>query len=199
MKNKFLNIIAVLNTFRLLPHLLILLANRKIRSSVFIDIEFWNLNLNRKSAFPWFDFVYLMCFVSEYRNIFYARTKWKGKVFNWLCPQRSDLQVYADELGDALYIQHGFGTVIAARKIGSYCWINQGVTIGYSNATDCPTLGDRVTVNAGAVIVGDVYIGNDSIVGANAVVVKSVPEKCTVVGVPARIVRRNGAKVDEIL
>jgi len=93
------------------------------------------------------------------------------------------------------FIQHGFATIISVEKIGRNCWINQQVTIGFSNDTDCPTIGDNVIIYAGAKIIGKVKIGDNSIVGANAVVVRDVPENCTVVAVPAYIVRRNGVKV----
>ncbi len=98
-----------------------------------------------------------------------------------------------------MFIQHGFATIISAKSIGRNCWINQQVTIGYTNATDCPTLGDNVVVNAGAIVIGNVTLGDRCRVGAGAVVVKSVPPDCTVVGNPARIVRRNGVRVDEAL
>ena len=109
------------------------------------------------------------------------------------------LYISTAEIGPGLFIQHGFATIIAARSIGANCWINQQVTIGYSNATDLPTLHDNVVVNAGAKIIGNVTLGANCIIGANAVVVKDVPPNVTVVGVPARIVRRSGIRVDEAL
>ncbi|HQO47908.1 MAG TPA: serine acetyltransferase, partial [Paludibacteraceae bacterium] len=109
------------------------------------------------------------------------------------------LFIYTKDIGPGLYIQHGFATIISAKSIGKDCWINQQVTIGYSNATDCPVLGDNVTIPAGAKIIGKVHIGDNSTAGANAVVVKNVPSNCTVVGVPAYIVKRNGVKVFEKL
>jgi serine O-acetyltransferase len=111
----------------------------------------------------------------------------------------STLYIYTRDIGSGLFIHHGFATIISAKKIGRNCWINQQVTIGFSNDTDCPTLGDNVIVYAGAKILGNVRIGDNSIVGANAVVVRDVPQNCTVVGVPAYIVRRNGVKVKESL
>jgi len=109
------------------------------------------------------------------------------------------LYIYTKDIGPGLFIQHGFATIISAQKIGQNCWINQQVTIGFLNDTDRPTLGDNVTIYAGAKVLGNVSIGDNSIVGANAVVVKDVPQNCTVVGVPAYIVRRNGVKVREPL
>ena len=103
------------------------------------------------------------------------------------------------DIGPGLFIQHGYGTAINCAKIGRNCWINQQVTIGFLNDTDKPTLGDDVTIYAGAKVLGNVRIGDKSIVGANAVVVKDVPENCAVAAVPAYIMRRNVIKEKEPL
>jgi serine O-acetyltransferase len=139
--------------------------------------------------------VHLMTFKSEYRNLFYHRTGFAGRLFSFLCPPMSTLFIDTRKIGAGLFIQHGFCTIIAAAEIGEDCWINQQVTIGFSNATDMPTLQDNVTISAGAKVIGKVHIGENSKVGANAVVVKDVPANCTVVGVPAYIVRKDGARV----
>ena len=102
-------------------------------------------------------------------------------------PKMGTLFINTNDIGPGLFIHHGFSTIISAKSIGKDCWINQQVTIGYSNETDCPTLGDNVTINAGAKIIGKVYMGNNSRAGANAVVVKNVPKNCTFVGIPAYI------------
>ena len=109
------------------------------------------------------------------------------------------LYIYTKDIGPGLFIQHGFATIISAEKIGRNCWINQQVTIGYLNDTDTPTLGNNVVIHAGAKVLGRLRIGDNCTVGANAVVVKDIPENCTVVGVPAYIVRRDGVKVKEPL
>jgi serine O-acetyltransferase len=59
-----------------------------------------------------------------------------------------------------------------------------------------PTIGDNVVVGTGAKILGDIKIGNNSYVGANAVVIKDVPANSTVVGVPGRITKQDGKKID---
>jgi len=73
------------------------------------------------------------------------------------------------------------------------------VTIGWADKTGGPVIEDNVTINAGAKVIGNIVIGSNSKVGANAVVVKNVPPNCTVVGVPAYIVRKNGVKLKEAL
>lgn len=138
-----------------------------------------------------------MTFYPEYRSLFYYRLGWIGKILYLLCRPMPTLYIRTKDIGPGLFIQHGFATIISARKIGRNCWINQQVTIGYLNDTDTPTLGNNVFVHAGAKVIGSVRVGDNSIVGANAVVMKDVPDSCTVVGVPAYIVRRNGVKVKE--
>lgn len=87
-----------------------------------------------------------------------------------------------------LYFQHGFATVVAAKKIGSYCHINQQVTIGYAGC-DAPIIEDNVVVAAGAIVIGKVHVGSDSVIGAGSVVTRDVPAKSIVAGVPAHVLR----------
>lgn len=79
--------------------------------------------------------------------------------------------------------------------IGENCRIFQNVTIGAKWPADhspdgVPTIGDNVQIGAGAVLIGKIHIGNNCIVGANAVVTKDVPDNSIAVGVPARIKSR---------
>ena len=87
----------------------------------------------------------------------------------------------------------GIGGVIHARAVvGRNCMIGQGVTIGgKSGWYEVPVIGDNVEIHAGARVLGPVKIGDNVIIGANAVVVKDVPDNCVVAGVPARIIKDN--------
>ena len=91
-------------------------------------------------------------------------------------------------IGRRFLIDHGMGVVIGeTAEIGDDCMIYHGVTLGGVSLKQVkrhPTLGDRVTVGAGAKILGPVVIGDDSSVGANAVVVKDAPADSIVVGIP---------------
>ncbi len=109
------------------------------------------------------------------------------------------LTIDTREIGPGLFVQHGVATFITARSIGANCWINQQVTIGYTNNDDAPILGNNVTVYCGAKVIGDIRIGDNVVVGANAVVVKDIPDNCVVAGVPARIIRRDGVRINESL
>lgn len=98
------------------------------------------------------------------------------------------LDLGCEEIGGGLFIQHGVATLVDAQRIGENCWINQQVSVGYSGG-QCPIIGDNVSIHCGAKVLGGVTMGNNSVAGANAVVVKDVPENAIVGGVPARIIR----------
>lgn len=148
-----------------------------------------------KNEVNFLNFCELMTFYVMTRNIFYARVafhhRYYAKFLGMFASPLPLLDISSTaEIGGGLIVQHGYGTIIAPRKIGKNCWVNQGVTIGYTNDNDCPTLGDNITVYAGAKILGNVRVGNNVIVAANAVVVKDVEDNCVVGGVPARILKR---------
>ena len=89
-----------------------------------------------------------------------------------------------EKIGGGFSLQHGFSTIIAAKEIGEYCRVFQQVTIGY-NGEEAPIIGNYVTVAAGAIVIGNVHLGDRSFVGAGAVVTRDVEQGTTVVGVPA--------------
>jgi len=104
------------------------------------------------------------------------------------------------QIGDGLFIDHGMGVVIGETTIiGDNVTLFQGVTLG-GTGKECgkrhPTIGDNVVVGTGAKVLGNIEIGSNSYVGANAVVIKSVPPDTTVVGVPGRVTRQDGKKID---
>ena len=104
------------------------------------------------------------------------------------------------KIGKGLVIDHGTGVVIGeTAEIGDNCTIYQGVTLGGTGkdlGKRHPTLGNNVLVGAGAKVLGPFYIGDNSKIAANAVVLKEIPENCTAVGMPAKVVRREGLKVE---
>ena len=106
-------------------------------------------------------------------------------------------------IGEGLFIDHGMGVVIGeTTEIGNNCTLFQNVTLGGTGKETGkrhPTLGDNVMVAAGAKVLGPFKVGDNSKIGAGAVVLCEVPENCTVVGVPGRIVKRNNVRVDNSL
>lgn len=105
----------------------------------------------------------------------------------------------AAQLGRRLFIDHAMGVVIGETTIvGDDCVLYQGVTLGGTGKESGkrhPTLGNNVIVGTGAKVLGNITIGNNVKIGGNSVVVKDVPDNCTVVGIPGRIVRQNGCRV----
>lgn len=106
------------------------------------------------------------------------------------------------KIGRRVCIDHGTGIVIGeTTEIGNDCIIYQGVTLG-GTGKDCgkrhPTIGNGVLIGAGAKILGPINIGNNVKVASGAVVVKDVEDNCTVVGVPGRIVRIDGERIDDL-
>lgn len=103
------------------------------------------------------------------------------------------------EIGKGLFIDHGSGVVIGETTIiGDDCTIYQGVTLGGTGKDKGkrhPTLGNNVLVGSGAKILGPFKVGDNARIAANAVVLDEVPDNSTAVGVPARIVRKDGMKV----
>ncbi len=107
-------------------------------------------------------------------------------------------------IGEGLFIDHGMGVVIGeTTQIGKNCTIYQGVTLGgvsLKKEKRHPSLEDNVVVGVGARVLGPHVIGGGSRIGASSVVISDVPPGCTVVGVPARIVYREGeGKTDDLL
>ncbi len=104
-------------------------------------------------------------------------------------------------IGRGLFIDHGSGVVIGETAVvGDNCTIYHGVTLGGTGKDKGhkrhPTLGNDVLVGTGAKILGAVRIGDNSLIGANAVLLTDVPDDSTIVGVPGRIVRVQGNRVD---
>jgi serine O-acetyltransferase len=182
-----------------------------IKISLFIPFLFIHRNRNviKADVIKWLrcynlkmtvigGFMFLMFEYSEFRNLFYLRIR-----MNWLpgliLQKNKTLRIDTSAIGKGLFIQHGDTTVIQAKSIGENCWINQCVTIMGYGISNGPVILNNVTICAGAKVIGNITIGNNSVIGANAVVEKDVPDNCTITGVPGIITKRNGVKVKEQL
>jgi serine O-acetyltransferase len=151
------------------------------------DVDWWMrciddadlLALDRYSRFS-----YLAGALTEFRTLVHYRLRSAPIVLRLLLRAlyrpAATLTLDATRIGPALFIQHGVATIVDADSIGSHCWINQQVTIGYT-ARGRPTLGDRVRVGAGAVVIGPITLHDGATVGANATVMHDVGPGETVV------------------
>jgi serine O-acetyltransferase len=136
---------------------------------------------------------------------------WAHRVSHWMWRRRATLAARAlsqasrfvtgieihpaARIGPGLFIDHGMGVVIGeTAEIGEDVTIYHGVTLGGTSLEPGkrhPTVGDRVTIGAGAKVLGPVTVGHDSRVGANAVLVRSVSDNSVVVGVPGQVIARS--------
>lgn len=168
-------------------------------ADVAADVDFWIECIDEPdlSALDHYSrFAYLTGALTEFRTLVHFRLRSKSWPLRLLLRRlyrpAATLTLQADRIGAALFIQHGVGTIVTAESIGSHCWINQQVTIGY-NTKGRPTLQDRVRLGAGAVVIGPITLHDGATVGANATVVHDVPAGVTVVAPPAAILEQQQA------
>jgi serine O-acetyltransferase len=128
-------------------------------------------------------------------NRFYKRRMYvTARVISHIARILTGIEIHPGaKIGKRLFIDHGFGVVIGeTAEVGDDVLLYQGVTLGGTGkerGKRHPTVGDRVVVGTGASVLGNIRLGNDSRVGAGAVVVQSVPAGATVVGIPGKIVK----------
>lgn len=143
----------------------------------------------------------LLLETEAFRNVVLLRLSQSNRlistIFKLFFPPFKTLYLGTGNVGPGLYIQHGFSTIVAAKSIGEKCWINQQVTIGFEQDRQ-PVIGNHVRICAGAIIIGDVTIGDNSIVAAGAVVTHDIPAGEIWGGVPARYIKKvKGSSFDD--
>ncbi len=106
------------------------------------------------------------------------------------------------KIGSGIFIDHGEGVVIGeTAEIGNNVVIYQGVTLGGTGKDKGkrhPTIEDNVMISAGAKILGPFTVGKNAKIGAGSIVLNEVPANATVVGVPGRVVKLNGVRIDDL-
>ena len=198
MKTVMRRIIIILNIWRIaFAYLLVHALNRKLRILIIDEMYHWKKCAHETERGIWL-FGTLLLYYKEYRNLLCYRMKTGGifgriisVITKLLFPNMDTLYIMCPSIGERLYIQHGFSTWISAESIGSDCWINQQVTVGYTFDAKPPVIGNGVRISAGAKVVGQITIGDNVIVAANAAVVDDVAENMIVGGVPAKIIGEN--------
>ena len=126
------------------------------------------------------------------------------RLYSQLARHITGIEIHpAAKIGRRLFIDHGMGVVIGETSVvGDDVTMYQGVTLGGTGKEKGkrhPNIGNNVVIGGGAKILGNITIGENSYIGANAVVLKDVPQNSTVVGVPGRITKQEGKKLDAYL
>jgi serine O-acetyltransferase len=144
-------------------------------------------------------------FLHRMAHFFYRRKfKFMAKLIAALSKFLTKIEIHPGAtIGKNFFIDHGTGVVIGETAIiGDNVTIYQGVTLGGTGKQSGkrhPTIGNNVVIGAGAKILGSFRVGNNVNIGANSVVLSNVPDNSTVVGIPGRIVKINGTKVEETI
>lgn len=171
-----------------------LFLNGKNREIIQADLERWENEIpyDRMGLAA---FNYAMLIHKPFRTIFYYRTSYSlvarniSKIF---LPPLKTIEIMG-KIGPGLRISHNY-SVIHPESVGECLSVGQGVTIGKgrpdATGREYPILGDHVSIYSNAVVFGGIRIGNNVNIGAGAVVFQDVPDNCTVVGNPARMIQR---------
>jgi serine O-acetyltransferase len=130
------------------------------------------------------------------RSLWTHKMKLPGRWVSQLTRSLTGIEIHPGAIiGPGLFIDHGMGVVIGeTAEIGTDVTLYHGVTLGGASLQKGkrhPTIGDRVVIGAGSKVLGNITIGDDSRIGANAVVVKSVSPNSVVVGVPGQVIARS--------
>ncbi|WP_133758747.1 LbetaH domain-containing protein [Gelidibacter sediminis] len=137
-------------------------------------------------------FVHLMLYYPDYAYIFFWRINKPSYRWKNLFVDTVHCKIFrSTKIAGGLICYHPFASVINAKSIGRNFQFRNGLTIGNKGNNNhlLPVIGDDVTVGAQVVIIGDISIGNNVIIGAGSVVVKDVPSNCVIAGNPAQIIR----------
>jgi serine O-acetyltransferase len=136
----------------------------------------------------------LIALYPEFRTLLYHRLSHHAQswvatlvpVLKRIWHPHPTLRFFPRFLGPGCFILHGFASGISAKSIGAGFVVGPQVIIGYKSVDQLATIGDNVTIYAGAIIIGNITIGDDAVIGAGAVVVRDVSPGATVVGEAAR-------------
>ena len=180
--------VSILLFWLYLPHLLLYLFGWKKR---LIDSDISRLKAQIHFHVPnFFALLYFLHHSSYYRCTFYHRVgPMVSLLIGWWRPgEKSFVVPFSTQIGEGLYFAHPYSTVLNAQRIGKNFSCIHCVTLGKKDGIR-PIIGDNVTVNCHACIIGGITIGDNAVIGAGSVVIKDVPKNAVVVGNPARIIK----------
>lgn len=198
MKRLFEKCYIALCYLRFLPHIIFFLVCKR-KESIIFDLKVYKEEYKLKGGNVHL-LIQLLAHNISFRSLFYYRIgniKW---LFKWLGDGATELRIpLTAKIGGGLMLFHAYGTIFSSMcSIGEMCRVVHNVTIGDKNGR-APTIGNNVEILPNAVVVGDITIGDNCVIGPGAVVFKSVPANCVVVGNPAYILKKDGVIVNQKL
>ena len=174
-----------------------------LMTAVLADLDVWETRSSKETGTFYKRFKHMYRQRQEFRSVVAYRVQQVvgsaeafGKIVkpqpDWL--HVTNLHLETLDIGPGLYVEHGFSTIVNARRIGRNFWVNQNVTIGTGKG-GIPSFGDDCSVRTGAVVVGGIVIGDRVTIGANAFVDFDVPDDSLVVSERARIIKTKSKPV----
>jgi serine O-acetyltransferase len=153
----------------------------------------------------------LLCYPGVWALIFHRPAHWLYKhnmkliarIISQLARFLTGIEIHPGAtIGRRCFIDHGMAVVIGeTTEIGDDVTIYQGVTLGGTGKETGkrhPTIGNNVMISSGAKVLGPFKVGNNSKIGAGSVVLKEIPDNCTVVGIPGKIVKRGDQRTQDL-
>lgn len=175
-------IILSASAVRMLPHIALYLLHKKE-----VDADLLQVQDGKPSVL---NFIKACTREHSFRNLFYYRMgEYRSVFISWLLPPERTFHIWCPHIGKGAHFEHSYATYLNAEAIGDNFYCLQMVTLGNGKGGR-PTIGDDVRIYTGATVFGGVRIGDGVTIGAGAVVFQDVPDGCTVVGNPARIIQK---------
>ena len=178
----------------LIPHL-ILYNISKNKDVINHDLQRWSKAKNNNKSNTGL-LLHFLTHSKDFRTIFYFRIQHPFKhILNLYCRKDSSFVIdVSTKLKGGILTGHPYCTILNANSIGENFYVNHLVTIGEINGKR-PIIGNNVSIYTGAIVIGGITIGDHVNIGAGSVVTKSIPDHCTVVGNPAKIIKQNNIRV----
>lgn len=190
---------ALLKLARVWSYPLWIVAMRsKSRNVILTDVDWWVECLKDDSLAAldtYSRFSFFTGALPEFRTLVHYRLRTSSPLpirllLRRLYKGQAGLLLEPDSIGPACFINHGVATLVAATSIGSHFYLHQQVTIGFTDNGRPPTIGDHVTIGAGALVLGDITVGDGAFIGAGALVLDDVAPGEVMIGPKAHVLKR---------